>query len=172
MCNKIKFTLHSNIHCRCTCNIMIMIPSSLSRNWYTIRTEYMVCVCARARARMYMHTLSCVAESARWTDHAFARGVRNVIGTLYFMTLFQKSMSCPWRMELCLCSAGIGLWRNTAISAAIKRALHGLFWLTSFAFTWLSPWFHFCVLSWLASGNNQSGCHFAIYVCLVRQVQG
>ena len=49
----------------CTCNIMIMIPSSLSRNWYTIRTEYMVCVCARASARMYMHTLSCVAESAR-----------------------------------------------------------------------------------------------------------
>ena len=41
----------------CTCNIMIMIPSSLSRNWYTIRT--------RASVRMYMHTLSCVAKSAR-----------------------------------------------------------------------------------------------------------
>ena len=69
MCNKIKFTLHSNIHCRCTCNIMIMIPSSLFRNWYTIRTEYMVCVCVRARAHVHAHTHAWPSRPDEQTMH-------------------------------------------------------------------------------------------------------
>ena len=53
----------------CTCNIMIMIPSSLSRNWYTIRTEYMVCVCVCARACTCTHSHAWPSRPDEQTMH-------------------------------------------------------------------------------------------------------